>query len=278
MTSPTEEIGQSIQTGNFLTNYHDVGTGKPVLLIHGSGPGVSAWANWRRTIPALADACRVIAPDMAGFGFTEVVATTQYTVKTWTRQLVDLLDGLGIEHVDVVGNSFGGAMAMALAIEHPDRVNKLALMGSVGLSFPISTGLDKVWGYEPSVQNMGELVDLFAYDKSIVTPELIELRYRASIRPGSCQAYADMFPAPRQRWLDALARTDEALRNLHKPCLLLHGRDDQIIPVASSYRLLELLPSAQLHVFGNCGHWVQIEKAADFNHVLKDFLCGGFYG
>lgn len=118
MTNP--EIGRSVDTGPFTTNYHDVGEGRP-LLLHGSGPGVSAMANWRLPIQHLAPHARILAPDLAGFGYTRVPAGTTYTREVWLRQIVDFLDAMGVERTSVVGNSFGGPMALALAIAHPER-------------------------------------------------------------------------------------------------------------------------------------------------------------
>ncbi|MBP6618003.1 MAG: alpha/beta fold hydrolase, partial [Burkholderiaceae bacterium] len=134
MSNP--EIAQSVVAAGIRTNFHDVGSGHPVLLIHGSGAGVSAWANWRLVMPVLAQQARVIAPDMVGFGFTDRLDLSQpgqrYDMDTWVRQAVGVLDALGIEKTDLVGNSFGGALALALSIRHPQRVRRLVLMGSVG--------------------------------------------------------------------------------------------------------------------------------------------------
>ena len=183
-----------------------------MLFIHGSGPGVSAWANWRLTIPALSRSYRVIAPDMVGFGFSDRPKGVAYAKDTWIAQAIGLLDALGIEKAHVVGNSFGGAIALAMAIRHPERVGRLALMGAVGVPFPITPGLDAVWGYEPSFEAMRKLLDIFAYDRSLVNDELAELRYRASIRPGFQESFSAMFPAPRQRWVDALASPEADIR------------------------------------------------------------------
>jgi 2-hydroxymuconate-semialdehyde hydrolase len=84
-----------------------------VLLIHGSGPGVTAWANWRLVMPALAQSCRVIAPDMVGFGYTERLPGDVHTMEGWVAHAIGVLDALGIERTDLVGNSFGGAIALA---------------------------------------------------------------------------------------------------------------------------------------------------------------------
>ena len=135
-TSP--EIGSSINAGGITTNYHEQGAGEPVLLLHGSGPGVSAWANWRLVIPRLAENFRVIAPDIAGFGFTERPEGIHYEMETWLKHALDFLDALEIGQAHVIGNSFGGALAVALAIEAPQRVSRLVLMGSVGLEFELT--------------------------------------------------------------------------------------------------------------------------------------------
>ena len=213
--SSNPEIAKSIQTGAFKTNYHDVGEGDPVFMIHGSGPGVTAWANWRLVIPELAKHHRVIAPDMAGFGFTERLDDYEYTMENWVQHAIDLMDALGIEKAHLVGNSFGGGLAIALAIKHPERVNRLLLMGAAGVSFELTPGLDEVWGYEPSVANMRKMMDLFAYNRNLVTDELAELRYKASIQPGFQESFSAMFPAPRQRWVEALASDPEAVSYTH---------------------------------------------------------------
>jgi 2-hydroxymuconate-semialdehyde hydrolase len=275
--SQNPEIGRSIATGGFTTNYHDVGQGAPVLLIHGSGPGVSAWANWRLLLPVLSKTRRVIAPDMRGFGFTarptDPADPSTYNMAAWVQQAVDLLDALNIEQADLVGNSFGGALALALAIAHPQRVRRLVLMGSVGVTFEITSGLDAVWGYTPSFDNMRRLLDIFAFSRALVTDELAQLRYQASIQPGFQEAFAAMFPAPRQAWVDAMASAEADIRALPHPTLVVHGREDQVIPLANSLTLAQWIGQAQLHVFGQCGHWTQIEHAARFARLVENFLA-----
>ncbi|MDX1269635.1 MAG: alpha/beta fold hydrolase, partial [Oceanisphaera sp.] len=206
------ELGRSITAGGYQTNVHEHGEGFPLMLIHGSGPGVTAWANWRLVMPELARQRRVIAPDMLGFGYSERPANPDYQRDVWVEHAIGVLDALGIEQADLVGNSFGGGIALALAIRYPHRVRRLVLMGSVGVSFPITDGLDRVWGYEPSFQTMRSLMDTFAYDRALVTDELAELRYQASIRPGFQESFAQMFPAPRQRWVDGLASNEADIR------------------------------------------------------------------
>lgn len=266
------EIGKSIIANGIVTNYHDVGSGAPVLLIHGSGPGVTAWANWRLTIPALSQQCRAIAPDMAGFGFSQRPADIRYDLDTWVAQAIGLLDALEIDCADIVGNSFGGGLALALAIRHPKRVRRLVLMGSVGVPFSITPGLDAAWGYTPSIANMRKLLDIFAFDRTLVSDELAELRYKASIQPGFQEAFGAMFPAPRQNGVDALASLEQDIRALPHETLVVHGREDQVIPLSNSLTLAQWISHSQLHVFGRCGHWTQIEHAARFNQLVANFL------
>jgi 2-hydroxymuconate-semialdehyde hydrolase len=273
MTATSPEIGRSIVAAGLRTNYHDLGKGFPLLMLHGSGPGVSAWANWRLVMPELAETSRVIAPDLAGFGFSERPEGFAYTMENWVNQAVGLLDALDIPQADLVGNSFGGALALALTIRHPQRVRRLVLMGSVGVPFQITPGLDAVWGYTPSFENMRAIMDLFAWDRSLVNDELAQLRYEASMRPGFQESFAAMFPAPRQRWVDAMASREADIRAISHETLVIHGRDDRIIPLANSLTLAQWISRAQLHVFGRCGHWTQIEHAARFARLVAGFLA-----
>ena len=266
------EIENSIQTGSFQTNYHDLGEGYPLVLLHGSGPGVSAWANWNKVLPVFREAHRVLAPDMVGFGYTNRPEGIVYGMDVWVQQTIDFFDALGIEKADLVGNSFGGALALAVAVTHPDRVRKLVLMGSMGVTFPISYGLDRVWGYTPSLPNMQELMGLFAYNRSLVPPELAQGRYEGSIQPGFQESFSAMFPAPRQNSVEAMARYEIYLKEVRHHTLIVHGREDRVIPLETSMKLIQLLENAQLHVFGKCGHWTQIERAEEFGHLVLNFL------
>ncbi|HEV7865552.1 MAG TPA: alpha/beta fold hydrolase [Acidimicrobiia bacterium] len=266
------EVGALVDAGGVKTNYLEAGSGPPVVLIHGSGPGVTAYANWRLTIPGLAEHVHVYAPDMVGFGFTERPDGMEYSMRTWVDQLVAFLDALDLDRVSVVGNSFGGALALRLAVEYPERVHRLVLMGAAGVDFPLTEGLDAVWGYEPSVENMRRLLDIFAYNRELVTDELAEVRYRASVEPGVQESFSAMFPAPRQRWVEALATPEARIAAIPHETLVVHGRDDRVIPLENSTRLLGLIERSELHVFGRCGHWTQIERAAEFNDLLVRFL------
>lgn len=272
MSTHDPEIGKSILAGGLKTNYLEEGDGPPIVLVHGSGPGVTGYANWRLTIPVLARKFRVIAPDLAGFGYTERKPGVTYNLNFWLDHLVGFLDALGIKQAGFVGNSFGGGLTLALAARHPDRVSRFVLMGSSGLEFELTPGLDGAWGYEPSLEGMRKLVHSFAHDASIVTDDLVRSRYEASIRPGFHETYSRMFPAPRQSGIKMLATPEEVIRALPHKVLVIHGRDDQIVPLSSSVRLHSLLKHSDLHVFGECGHWTQIERRDQFSAMVSDFF------
>jgi len=266
------EIGRSIRAGGIETNYHEAGSGPPVMLIHGSGPGVSAWANWRLALPYLAERLHVFAHDQVGFGYTALPAEPRYGLERWVEHLLAFMQAVGVERAHLVGNSMGASVALATAVTHPEVVDRLVVMGATGVGFPLTEGLDAVWGYTPSLENMKRLLDVFAYDRALITDEVAEMRYQASIRPGMQEALASMFPAPRQRGVDALAAYEDRLGSIRARTLIIHGREDRVIPLSAGLKLLETIDNAQLHVFGHCGHWTQLEHAATFNRLVRDFL------
>lgn len=272
MANKRPEIANSIQTGSFKTNYHDLGTGEPLVMLHGSGPGVTSWGNWNKVFGPLSEKFRVIAPDMQGFGFTERKEDDVYNMNNWVQQTIDLFDALGIKKAHLVGNSFGGALALSMAIKYPERINKLVLMGSMGVSFPLTYGLDRVWGYTPSTANMEELLEIFTYDHSFSTPELIKSRYESSIQPGFQESFSYMFPEPRQKGVEAMAGNQHYIRDIQNETLIIHGREDRVIPLETSLKLLSLIKNSQLHVFGKSGHWTMIEHSQEFAALVTSFL------
>jgi 2-hydroxymuconate-semialdehyde hydrolase len=246
----------------------------PLLLLHGSGPGVTAAANWRPVIPALSQDRRVLAPDQLGFGGTASGEPRTYGRTAWTQHALALLDTLGVGTVDIIGNSMGGAIALSIAVARPRAVRRLVLMGPVGVAMALPAGLDTVWGYTPGVAQMREVIGLFAYDRRLITDELIEMRYQASLRPEVRDSWQAMFPEPRQRWVDDLALSGAELASVSVPVLLVHGRDDRVVPWrVSSAQLIDLLPDSSLYVISGCGHWTMIEKTAEFLAVAQPFLA-----
>ena len=225
-----------------------------------------------RCRPGLSANHRVLAPDIVGFGYTDRPDGFEYRRENWVTHLLGFLDALELPQVSIIGNSFGGALALWLASTHPERIHRLVLMGSSGVGFHLTPGLDTVWGYQPSPAAMAEVMHYFAYDQSRITDDLVQLRYQASIRPGVAEAYSSMFPAPRQRWVDAQVLPDDDIARIPHDTLVVHGRDDRVVPLETSLRLSRLIDRSELHVFGRCGHWVQIEAGERFVELVNTFL------
>lgn len=273
MSNP--EIGKSVVANGIRTNYIEAGEDKSdvLILIHGSGPGVTAFANWNGVIPALSQEYHIYAPDMVGFGYTDCPAEiSDFTLDFWVAHIIAFMDALGIARARFIGNSYGGGLSLAVAARHPERVEKFVLMGAAGLKFEMSKGLEAVWGYEPSLENMRTLMETFAYNAGLVTDVIVKSRHEASIRPGAQENFARLFPEPRQEKLDRLATPEDAIRAIECPALIVHGREDVIVPVEVAYRFSALLKHSELHVFGECGHWTQIEKRDRFINVVSAFL------
>lgn len=267
--------GKTVAANGLATNYHDLGNGAPVVLLHGSGPGVSAWTNWKRVMPALADAFRVIAPDMAGFGYTERDAEILYDIKYWVRHLIGILDALGLEKVSLVGNSFGGSLALAAAARHADRFDRLVLMGTPCDKFVMTPGLRAGWDYTPGPENMRAAMSHFPFDPAFITDELVEDRYQASLIPGAQEGLRKLLAKPAEEGDTPLSgMPEQVVANIAHPTLVLHGREDKVIPVEMGIKLARAMPDAELHMFGRCGHWVQAERFDDFVALARRHLAG----
>ncbi|KDP85270.1 alpha/beta fold hydrolase [Cupriavidus basilensis] len=272
--SQYEGVGLTLTAAEHQTNYFDQGSGKPLFLLHGSGPGVSGWSNWKGVMGELAKTFRVIVPDIAGFGFTEFKEGTKYDIKLWVRHLVGIMDALDIEKASFVGNSFGGALSVGLAVFDPKRVERLVLLGTPAGEFEQTPGLRSAWEYEPSPENMEKTMRLFPFDQSIITPEMVQSRYEASARPGAQDALRKLLPKPNAEGPTIVKGFPEAaIAKIEAPTLVLHGREDRVVPPACGQLLARTIPQADLHLFGQCGHWVQTERRADFLHLVTHFCA-----
>ena len=274
-----------VKTGTYKTYVSASGENQAetILFLHGSGPGVTAWSNWQFALPALDGQFHCIAPDLVGFGATEHPQDPPATMRGWMRLWVDqclaLLDELKIEKAHLVGNSMGGAIALHLLMDAPERFSRVVHMGPIGTPHRITPGLDRLWGFydDPSVQMFRNLIRWFVYDETFLADRLDSIartRFEAAMNPDVKRSFQAMFPAPRQTAIDDLVVSELALRRMDHPTLLVHGRDDHIVPMETSLYLLEHLPKAQLHVYGQCSHWIQVEYAQSFNQLLAQFFCG----
>ncbi len=266
--------GRLIEAFGLQTQYHSTGEGPPVVLLHGSGPGVSAWTNWRRVMPALSDRFDVIAPDMAGFGYTERNPDLTYDIKLWVKHLIGLLDALDIPKAHLVGNSFGGSLSLAAALRHPERFSKIVLMGTPCGKFNMTPGLRAGWDYQPSLENMRAVLSLFPADPAFVTDDLVQERYEASLIPGAQEGLRKLLAKPSDDGETELSGMPEAaVTAIRQPTLILHGREDRVIPVEMGLKLGRAIPDAQFHMFGGCGHWVQAERFDDFVALTRRHLA-----
>jgi len=262
-----------VDTAVIDTGTVESATQPPVLLLHGSGPGVTATANWRPILPTLSADRRVLAPDQLGFGGTATGEQRTWGRQAWTDHALALLDTLEVDTVDIIGNSMGGAIALSIAAARPNSVRRIVLMGSMGVAMALPYGLNEVWGYTPGVEQMRSVIELFAHDRALITDDLVEMRYQASLSGPVRDSWAAMFPEPRQRWVDDLALPGAILAAITQPVLMVHGRDDKVVPWRdSSAQLVDLLPDSRMHILSGCGHWTMIERTKDFMAVVRPFL------
>ncbi|MDV6269646.1 alpha/beta fold hydrolase [Rhodococcus globerulus] len=252
-----------------LTHYHELGEGTPILFLHGSGTGVTAAANWWLNLPVLSEQGRCIAIDSIGYGQSVVAPNTEYGIKEWVRHAVRVLDALGIEKTWIVGNSLGGWLAFQFAIDFPERLLGIVSMGTGGAKL---TGA--LAGHSnPNLTEAGirKTLELFVVDKSLVTDELVSLRYQSALNDTASDRLAEVVAA-RDRDRTELPLDFDVLSRLDVPVLLIHGVQDVVIPVSRTWELLNVIPNADVHIFSQCGHWSQVERAEEFNTVITQYL------
>ncbi|MCC5574649.1 alpha/beta fold hydrolase [Microtetraspora sp. AC03309] len=252
-----------------LTHYHELGSGTPVLFLHGSGTGVTAAANWWLNLPEFSRRARCIAIDSIGYGQTVVAPGTKYGIREWVEHTLRVLDALGIEKTWLVGNSIGGWVAFQFAIDHPERLLGVVSMGTGGAK--LTQALSGHARPELSEAGIRRTLEQFVVDKNLITDELVILRYRAALNDSASDRLREVITA-RDRDRDALPLDFDALSRLEIPVLLIHGMQDVVIPVSRTYELLDTIPTADAHLFNRCGHWSQVERAADFNTVVSQYL------
>ena len=266
-------------------HYHEAGTehNETVLLVHGGGPGASAWSNFAANIPVFGKSFHTVAMDQPGFGYSDKPTEhPQYFVHS-SRAVVALMDKLGIERAHLVGNSLGAGASVRLALDYPDRAGKLVLMGPGGLSMNVfspdpTEGVKNLANFAappgPSREKLETFLRGMVHDQSVITDELVDERYELAKTAESQAAMAAMgksFMDPETAEQGMLWREAHRLR---QPVLLTWGREDRVNPLDGALVPLKNIPRAQLHVFGRCGHWAQLEKFDEFNRLAIEFLEG----
>ncbi len=258
------------------------GTGPPIVLLHGGGPGASGVSNYSRNIKPLAQHFRVIVPDMPGYGRSAKGVDGSDPFGYLADHIRGMLDELGIDRAHLVGNSYGGSCALRLALDTPHRVDRLVLMGpgGIGTTRGLPTaGLKSLLGYYggdgPSLDKLRTFIRSYlVYDGDAVPESLIQTRYESSIDP---EVVANP-PLQRPSGLRTLWRMDftrdRRLSTLETPTLVLWGRDDKVNKPSGAAMLGDRMPNADVLVTAKTGHWVQWERADFFNAVTTAFLKG----
>jgi 4,5:9,10-diseco-3-hydroxy-5,9,17-trioxoandrosta-1(10),2-diene-4-oate hydrolase len=260
----------SVDLGDGELAYTESGSGPAVIWLHGSGPGATGMSNFGGNLPAFAD-YRNIVVDLPGWGRSPR-RTDQPLLFHAADTMSRLMTALDIERAHLVGNSYGGGVAMRLAVTEPERVDRLVLMAPGGVlppdAPPWPIGLERLFGYmaaeKPSREAMAEFVRLMVYDQALATEGLIDERYRSSL------VVHPELPIPPN-----FGDLTPDLPRIQARTLLVWGREDQTVPLTWAGRILNGIPDAELRVLPRCRHWVQYERAADFNHIVREFLSGG---
>lgn len=281
-----QSTSRYVQTAKWKIHYNEIGTGYPMLMLHGGGPGASGWSNYQDNARSLSRHFRVILPDVPGYGKSdEFDPEIEEIPKAQAESIKLLMDALNIEKAVLVGNSMGSVITLNLAVDYTDRVSHMVTMGAGvgGLGLPMTlspsgptAGIQVlVQTYrDPSKENFRRLCEVMLFDPSYITEELLIARSKSALdNPRHLENFL------RRTELGKMTpRTSEAtelaakLPSLKIPALIIHGRDDRIVPLEASLRLLSVLRHAQLLIFNRCGHWAQIEHANVFNAVVSGFI------
>ena len=267
-----------VKTENFETYVNRSGEGneETILFLHGSGPGVTAIANWKPALEEAGKSFHCLAPDLYGFSNSshpeEPLKNRQAWMDEWVRQTIELIDHYKLDKVNLVGNSLGCSVALELLIEHPDRIGKVVLMGPGGtpntkLSFELARA--KSFYDNPSKKKLQQIMSWFVYDAEKMWPVIEAVtddRFENAMRPEVKRSNNSIFATA------AVPVPTVALNRIKHPVLLVHGLNDKVCSVESSYYLAEHLGNPQLHIFGQCGHWTQLEKKDEFNFLIQEFF------
>lgn len=268
----SDYASRTVDAGGVGTHYLEAGTGEPLVLIHGGGAGADGLGNWRSTIPVFSRTFRVLALDMVGFGGSGKPDPSkfEYSQAARVKHLRDFLDALKIERASFIGNSMGGCTALGLAVESPERVNRLVLMGSAGLTTTLHADLMPVINYDFTREGMVKLIRALTNPQFHPDPELVDYRLKKSLEPDCRAAYGATM-----KWIKeqgGLFYAPEFIARVACPTLVVNGKDDKVVPVANAYRFLELIPDSWGYIIPHCGHWAMMERPRDFAAACLAFF------
>lgn len=279
----TERTERTVRVGRRDIFVTEAGSGPGVVLLHGGGAGAAGVSNYARNIDALAQRFRVIVPDMPGYGRSTKEVDHEDPFGDLAAAVRGLLDEMDVDRAHLVGNSYGGAAALRLAMDRPDRVDRLILMGPGGIGTTrglptkgLNALLDYYRGEGPTREKLSRFIrDFLVFDGSAVPDELIELRYQASIQPEVVANPPLRRPSGRSAlrtlWRMDLSR-DRRLAEVRAKTLVVWGQDDKVNRPSGAQLLTRTLPSCDVYLAADTGHWVQWERAALFNELATAFL------
>ncbi|MFN8225579.1 MAG: alpha/beta fold hydrolase [Mycobacterium sp.] len=273
---------RELPTDRGILRYYDTAQDAPALLfLHGSGPGVTGWRNFRGVLPAFAERFRCLILEFPGFGVSDDFGG--HPMIDAQSVVSPFLDGLGVEHVDIIGNSMGGGVGINFAINNPDHIGKLVTIGGIGTNI-FSPGpsegirLLQEFTEDPTRQRLVDWLNSMVFDQGIVTDQLIEERWALATDPETLESARRMYGKKAFAQMMAFMRSADIPQpwaQMHKvaaPTLLTWGRDDRVSPLDMALIPMRTIPNAELHVFPNCGHWAMIEAKAAFESAVLAFL------
>jgi len=276
-----ESCSQHVSLSHGDIHYHDVGEGPCLLLIHGSGPGVTAWANFQYNLAHFSQRFRCIALDLPGYGASDAIEGEP--VATAVQACLALLDALAINKAHIIGNSLGGIVGSYIAAQNPSRVSSFTSIGGVGLNiysaFP-GEGLNLLSAFaeNPTRENIETWLRSMVYDQSIITDALIDARFAQACEPKTLATTRALYSQAGLKNIAQMRRqfatkTLEHLPSIQAPTLITWGRDDRVSPLDMSLLPMRLIPNCELHIFPNCGHWSMIECKDKFEALVMSFMC-----
>ncbi|AMK23469.1 alpha/beta hydrolase [Sphingobium sp. TKS] len=264
--------------GELNIHYNDFRAGsRVVVMLHGSGPGASGWANFHRNVEPLVDAgFRVLLIDVPGWGKSDSIVNAGSRSDLNARIVKGVIDALGIDRVDMLGNSMGGHSAVAFALTYPEQTGKLVLMGGgtggASLFAPMPTEGIKLLNAlyrDPTLENLKRFNDVFVFDPSVLTGDLLNVRLANMLdRRDHLENFLKSSELNPRQFPDFGPR----LPAIAAPTLIVWGRQDRVVPMDAGLRLVAGIPDSRLHIFNQCGHWAQWEHADEFNRMVLDFL------
>lgn len=282
MTEPSyENTLRELHTDEGALRYHEAGDGPPLLLLHGSGPGVTGWRNYGSNLGLFARHFRCLVLEFPGFGVSD--PTDEHPMVAAPKAVQRFLAGLGLDQVDVIGNSMGGIVAVNVAIGQPGLFRRIVTIGGIGrniLSPAPGEGINLLMDFteQPTREALVKWMHSMVHDPAVVTEEMIEQRWSQATEPKTLESARRMYGRQAMSAAFATATASDQppywamLHKVTAPTLVTWGRDDRVSPLDMALLPMRTLPNAELHVFPNCGHWAMIEQRTAWESAVLAFL------